>query len=186
MGSTQEHQPRFETLQLHAGTSAPRQLRLAGCYSYEELQPRTRSHDQSTSSPHLCNHGRLYTPSNIPGPRYWQRYSPLPSMTPLMAPASLASRSSVTSTVVSWTYGRACHEGTPRITACWRALQPTVDVFEKRIAALEGGVAAVAASSGQAAQFMTIAALAHAGDNIVSTSNLYGEPIINSRSSSPG
>ena len=52
--------------------------------------------------------------------------------------------------------------------------QPTVDVFEKRIAALEGGVAAVAASSGQAAQFMTIAALAHAGDNIVSTSNLYG------------
>jgi Cys-tRNA synthase (O-phospho-L-seryl-tRNA:Cys-tRNA synthase) len=53
-------------------------------------------------------------------------------------------------------------------------LQPTVDVFEKRIAALEGGVAAVAASSGQAAQFMAIAALAHAGDNIVATSNLYG------------
>lgn len=53
-------------------------------------------------------------------------------------------------------------------------MQPTVDVFEKRIAALEGGVAAVAASSGQAAQFMTIAALAQAGDNIVSTSNLYG------------
>jgi len=53
-------------------------------------------------------------------------------------------------------------------------MNPTVDVFEKRIAALEGGVAAVAASSGQAAQFMTIAALAHAGDNIVSTSNLYG------------
>ena len=52
--------------------------------------------------------------------------------------------------------------------------QPTVDVFEKRIAALDGGVAAVAASSGQAAQFMTIASLAHAGDNIVSTSNLYG------------
>lgn len=42
------------------------------------------------------------------------------------------------------------------------------------MAALEGGVAAVAASSGQAAQFMAIAALAHAGDNIVSTSNLYG------------
>ena len=52
--------------------------------------------------------------------------------------------------------------------------QPTVDVFEKRIAALEGGVAAVAASSGQSAQFMAISALAHAGDNIVSTSNLYG------------
>lgn len=52
--------------------------------------------------------------------------------------------------------------------------EPTVDVFEKRIAALEGGVAAIAASSGQAAQFMTFAALAHSGDNIVSTSNLYG------------
>ncbi|MCJ1360398.1 MAG: Homocysteine synthase [Icmadophila ericetorum] len=55
-----------------------------------------------------------------------------------------------------------------------RIMNPTVDVFEKRIAALEGGVAAVAASSGQSAQFMTIAALAHVGDNIVSTSNLYG------------
>jgi O-acetylhomoserine/O-acetylserine sulfhydrylase len=55
-----------------------------------------------------------------------------------------------------------------------RIMNPTVDVFEKRIAALEGGVAALAASSGQAAQFMTIAALAHAGDNIISTSNLYG------------
>ncbi|KAG8625694.1 hypothetical protein KVT40_006095 [Elsinoe batatas] len=55
-----------------------------------------------------------------------------------------------------------------------RIMNPTVDVFEKRIAALEGGVAAVAASSGQAAQFMTIAALAHTGDNIVATSNLYG------------
>jgi O-acetylhomoserine/O-acetylserine sulfhydrylase len=42
------------------------------------------------------------------------------------------------------------------------------------MAALEGGVAAVAASSGQAAQFMAIATLAHAGDNIISTSNLYG------------
>jgi len=55
-----------------------------------------------------------------------------------------------------------------------RIMNPTVDVFEKRIAALEGGVAAVAASSGQAAQFMAFAALAQAGDNIVSTSNLYG------------
>jgi O-acetylhomoserine/O-acetylserine sulfhydrylase len=42
------------------------------------------------------------------------------------------------------------------------------------MAALEGGVAALAASSGQAAQFLTFAALAHAGDNIVSTTNLYG------------
>ncbi|ORY64046.1 Cys/Met metabolism PLP-dependent enzyme-domain-containing protein [Pseudomassariella vexata] len=55
-----------------------------------------------------------------------------------------------------------------------RIMNPTVDVFEKRIAALEGGVAAVAAASGQAAQFMTISALAQAGDNIISTSNLYG------------
>lgn len=53
-------------------------------------------------------------------------------------------------------------------------MNPTVDVFEKRIAALEGGVAAVAAASGQAAQFMALTALAHAGDNIVSTANLYG------------
>lgn len=51
---------------------------------------------------------------------------------------------------------------------------PTVDVFEKRIAALEGGVAAVAAASGQAAQFMAISTIAGAGDNIVSTSYLYG------------
>jgi O-acetylhomoserine/O-acetylserine sulfhydrylase-like pyridoxal-dependent enzyme len=41
-----------------------------------------------------------------------------------------------------------------------RVQQPTVDVFEKRLAALEGGKAAVAASSGQSAQFMAIAALA--------------------------
>lgn len=53
-------------------------------------------------------------------------------------------------------------------------LKPTVDVFEKRIAALEGGVAALAASSGQSAQFMAINTIAHAGDNIVSSSNLYG------------
>jgi O-acetylhomoserine/O-acetylserine sulfhydrylase len=53
-------------------------------------------------------------------------------------------------------------------------MNPTVDVFEKRMAALEGGVAALAASSGQAAQFMSLAALCTAGDNIVSTSNLYG------------
>ncbi|KAG5931805.1 hypothetical protein E4U60_005787 [Claviceps pazoutovae] len=55
-----------------------------------------------------------------------------------------------------------------------RMMNPTVDVFEKRMAALEGGVAALAASSGQGAQFMAIATLARAGDNIVSTSNLYG------------
>ncbi|GAA6001892.1 hypothetical protein JCM10207_002367 [Rhodosporidiobolus poonsookiae] len=51
---------------------------------------------------------------------------------------------------------------------------PTVEVFEKRIAALEGGIAAVAAASGQAAQFQTFATIAKAGDNIISTTNLYG------------
>ncbi|MEX0684858.1 MAG: O-acetylhomoserine aminocarboxypropyltransferase/cysteine synthase [Balneolales bacterium] len=55
-----------------------------------------------------------------------------------------------------------------------RIMNPTNDVFEKRIAALEGGVAAVATSSGQAAQFLSIATIAQAGDNIISTSNLYG------------
>ncbi len=55
-----------------------------------------------------------------------------------------------------------------------RIMNPTTDVFEQRIAALEGGVAAVATSSGQAAQFLTIATICQAGDNIVSTSLLYG------------
>ncbi|KAG0333805.1 Homocysteine synthase [Podila horticola] len=51
---------------------------------------------------------------------------------------------------------------------------PTTDVFEKRIAALEGGAAAVATSSGQAAQFLAISTLAQAGDNIIASSHLYG------------
>jgi O-acetylhomoserine/O-acetylserine sulfhydrylase len=55
-----------------------------------------------------------------------------------------------------------------------RIMNPTTDVFEKRIAALEGGVAALAISSGQAAQFLAISTIAQAGDNIVSTSYLYG------------
>lgn len=55
-----------------------------------------------------------------------------------------------------------------------RIMNPTNDVFEKRIAALEGGAAALAVSSGQAAQTTAILGLAHAGDNIVSTSFLYG------------
>lgn len=55
-----------------------------------------------------------------------------------------------------------------------RLMNPTTDVFEKRIAALEGGVAALATSSGQAAQFIAINNIAEAGDNIVSTSFLYG------------
>lgn len=55
-----------------------------------------------------------------------------------------------------------------------RIMNPTTDVFEKRIAALEGGVAAVAVSSGQAAQFIAITNILQAGDNLVATSNLYG------------
>src|SRR5687768_8281685 len=55
-----------------------------------------------------------------------------------------------------------------------RIMNPTSDVFEKRIAALEGGVAALATSSGQAAQFLALTTLAETGDNIVSTSFLYG------------
>lgn len=60
------------------------------------------------------------------------------------------------------------------LVCTYASSQPTVDVFEKRIAALEGGVAALAASSGQSAQFIAINTLAHSGDNIVSTTNLYG------------
>ena len=55
-----------------------------------------------------------------------------------------------------------------------RIMNPTTDVFEQRIAALEGGVAAVATASGQAAQFLAISNLAQAGDEIVASSYLYG------------
>ncbi len=55
-----------------------------------------------------------------------------------------------------------------------RIMNPTTDVFEKRIAALEGGVAALATASGQAAQFLALSTILQAGDNIVSTSYLYG------------
>ncbi len=51
---------------------------------------------------------------------------------------------------------------------------PTTDVFEQRMAALEGGVAAVATSSGMAAQFTALATICSAGDNVVCTSYLYG------------
>ncbi|SLM34358.1 o-acetylhomoserine-lyase [Lasallia pustulata] len=116
MGSQQEHQPRFETLQLHAGHEP----------------------DKATNS----------------------RAVPIYATT-------------------SFTFNDSGHGarlfGLKEFGNIYSRIQnPTVVVFEKRIAALEGGVAAVAASSGQAAQFMAIAALAHAGDNIISTSNLYG------------
>ncbi len=55
-----------------------------------------------------------------------------------------------------------------------RIMNPTNDVFEQRVAALEGGVAALALASGQAAETLTILNLARAGDNIVSSSSLYG------------
>lgn len=55
-----------------------------------------------------------------------------------------------------------------------RIMNPTTDVFEKRIAALEGGVAALAVSSGQAAQFIAINNIIESGENFVSSSFLYG------------
>ena len=55
-----------------------------------------------------------------------------------------------------------------------RLSNPTTSVFEERMAALEGGTAAVAAASGMAAQYLAFSNLVEAGDNIVSTSFLYG------------
>lgn len=55
-----------------------------------------------------------------------------------------------------------------------RIMNPTTDVFEKRVAALEGGVAGLATASGQAAQLIAVTTIAQAGENIISTSLLYG------------
>lgn len=55
-----------------------------------------------------------------------------------------------------------------------RIMNPTTDVLEKRVAALEGGVAALAVASGQAASAFAIQNLARAGDNVVSSTDLYG------------
>ncbi|CAN5204419.1 O-acetylhomoserine aminocarboxypropyltransferase/cysteine synthase [soil metagenome] len=55
-----------------------------------------------------------------------------------------------------------------------RIMNPTTDVFEKRIAALEGGVAALAVSSGQAAQFLALNNFLQSGDSLISTKYLYG------------
>ncbi|PJB36897.1 MAG: O-acetylhomoserine aminocarboxypropyltransferase [Deltaproteobacteria bacterium CG_4_9_14_3_um_filter_63_12] len=55
-----------------------------------------------------------------------------------------------------------------------RIMNPTTDVFEKRVAALEGGVAGLATASGMAAQFVALSTIAQAGENIVATSYLYG------------
>lgn len=55
-----------------------------------------------------------------------------------------------------------------------RIMNPTTDVLEKRVAALEGGVAALAVASGQAASALAVQNLARAGDNVVSSTDLYG------------
>src|SRR5271167_2761286 len=55
-----------------------------------------------------------------------------------------------------------------------RIMNPTTDVFEKRVAALEGGAAGLATASGQAAETLTIVTLAKAGEEIISTTSLYG------------
>ena len=55
-----------------------------------------------------------------------------------------------------------------------RIMNPTTDVFEQRVASLEGGLAALATSSGQAAQFLAISSLCQMGDDFVSSSTLYG------------
>ena len=55
-----------------------------------------------------------------------------------------------------------------------RLMNPTTDVFEKRVAALEGGVAALATASGQAAQFLALNNILQAGDNFVTSPFLYG------------
>src|SRR6266702_7403693 len=55
-----------------------------------------------------------------------------------------------------------------------RIMNPTTDVLEQRLAALEGGIAALAVGSGQAAAFIAIQNIAHAGDNFVASTDLYG------------
>ena len=55
-----------------------------------------------------------------------------------------------------------------------RIMNPTTDVFEQRVASLEGGIAGLATSSGQAAQFLAISSLCGVGDEVVASSTLYG------------
>src|SRR6187549_3446689 len=55
-----------------------------------------------------------------------------------------------------------------------RIMNPTTDVFEQRMAALEGGVAAVATASGQASQFLALNNILQPGDNFISSTYLYG------------
>jgi len=62
-----------------------------------------------------------------------------------------------------------------------RVTNPTVDVLEQRLAALEGGAAALALASGQAASALAVQNLARAGDNIVSSTDLYGDGAVHRR-----
>jgi O-acetylhomoserine (thiol)-lyase len=62
-----------------------------------------------------------------------------------------------------------------------RIMNPTQDVLEKRVAEMEGGIAALALASGQAAVTYSIQTIAEAGDNIVSASTLYGGTYTSSR-----
>ncbi len=55
-----------------------------------------------------------------------------------------------------------------------RISNPTINAFEERMASLEGGIGSVATASGMSAEFLTAAALAHQGDNLVTSSALYG------------
>src|SRR5215472_8136303 len=55
-----------------------------------------------------------------------------------------------------------------------RIMNPTTAVFEERMASLEGGAAALAVSSGQAAQFLALTSLMEAGDHLVTSATLYG------------
>ncbi len=64
-------------------------------------------------------------------------------------------------------------------------MNPTTDVLEQRIADLEGGVAALAASSGHAAQAQAIFTLCNAGDHIVTSSRLYGGTTTSSNTPCP-
>ena len=61
-------------------------------------------------------------------------------------------------------------------------MNPTTDVFEKRVAALEGGVAALAVSSGHAAQFLALSTIVGKGENLVTSPFLYGGTIISLKS----
>ena len=69
---------------------------------------------------------------------------------------------------------KSSFRSTKRATSILASRNPTVDMFEKRMALLEGGVAAVATASGQAAMTSAILALAKAGDHVVASSHLYG------------